>query len=93
MQLDFCPLEYDNQSRWCHLPIALDILRNVEWATPDPEAQLEFQPSTWVQLLKLPNPFSFGEALLLCQYSQNYWIAWVPDHGEILLHRNWFCVV
>ncbi|MBD1999946.1 hypothetical protein H6G00_25605 [Leptolyngbya sp. FACHB-541] len=88
MKLDFCSVEYDTQSRWCNLPkIACD------WQTvPHPEVpQTEFQASTWVQLLELPNPFSFDEALLLCQQSADRWLAWVPDHGEVLLHENQFC--
>lgn len=44
----------------------------------------------WVQLLALPNPYAFEAALLLCQHSEEEWVAWVPDHGEIILHREQF---
>jgi hypothetical protein len=53
--------------------------------------QLDYQASTWVHLLELPNPFSHDEALLLCQHSENEWIAWIPDHGEALLNVRQFC--
>jgi hypothetical protein len=90
MQLNFCPVEYDTQFRWCDFP-----RKAYDWQTVlHPEVpQLELQASTWVQLLELPNPFSFDEALLLCQHSGDRWLAWVPDHGEILLHENQFCAV
>ncbi|MEB3151235.1 MAG: hypothetical protein VKL60_19725 [Sphaerospermopsis sp.] len=44
------------------------------------------QPNTWVKLLYLPDAFSFDEALLLCQVSQEEWVAWIPDYGEALLN-------
>lgn len=50
------------------------------------------QPNTWVQLLEQPNPYSYGEALLLCEGSENEWIAWIPDHGEAVLHTEQFCI-
>lgn len=57
----------------------------VQWsASPD------IQPSTWVKLLQLPTPYSFDEALLLCQESEERWLAWVPDCGEVVLHRSEF---
>jgi hypothetical protein len=49
-----------------------------------------FTPSTWVKLRELPSPFSADEALLLCQYSENQWLAWVPEYGEILLDVDQF---
>jgi hypothetical protein len=51
-----------------------------------------YQPSTWVHLLEPLSPLSFDEALLLCQHSENEWIAWVPDHGEIILNTSQFCL-
>lgn len=50
------------------------------------DAQQKFQADTWVQLLELPSTFSFDEALLLCQISEDEWLAWIPDHGEAVLH-------
>lgn len=55
------------------------------------EPQVSLQPSTWVKLLDLPGPFSFDEALLLCEYPEGQWLAWVPDFGEILLSPGQFC--
>lgn len=48
----------------------------------------ELQASTWVQLRERPSPYSHDEALLLCQHSDTEWIVWIPDHGEIILHRS-----
>lgn len=50
----------------------------------------ELQASTWVHLLELPSPFSYDEALLLCQCSEDEWIAWIPDHGEAVLNVRQF---
>lgn len=50
------------------------------------------QPSTWVKLHRLPNPYSFDEALLLCQQNDEHWLAWVPDHGEVVLHEREFAI-
>lgn len=55
--------------------------------------QHQFQPDTWVQLLELPSSFSFDEALLLCKLSADEWVAWIPDHGEAVLHTNQFCPI
>lgn len=51
----------------------------------------ELQPSTWVKLSEVPSSFSFDEALLLCQCSPDSWLAWIPDHGEAVLHISQFC--
>ena len=70
----------------------LDLLR---WATEHylEQSQQEFQAYTWVQLLELPSPFSFNEALLLCQHSEEQWVAWIPDYGEIMIHTSQFCQI
>lgn len=44
------------------------------------------EANTWVKLSQLPSPFSFDEALLLCQISFDEWLAWIPDYGEIRLN-------
>lgn len=51
----------------------------------------EYEANSWVKLLQLPNPFSDEEALLLCQQSEDEWVAWVPNHGETILRTNQFC--
>lgn len=51
----------------------------------------QYQPSTWVRLFNPPTAFSFDEAWLLCQCSDEQWLAWIPDYGEILLHPDEFC--
>ncbi|MGA7934140.1 MAG: hypothetical protein WCA35_11380 [Kovacikia sp.] len=53
--------------------------------------QPNFTLPAWVKLLELPSPFSAYEALLLCQCSENRWLAWVPEYGEILLKTDQFC--
>lgn len=44
----------------------------------------------WVQMIELPDPFSYDQALLLDRYSEDEWIAWVPDYGEVMLHISEF---
>ncbi|MBD2038147.1 hypothetical protein H6F76_24650 [Leptolyngbya sp. FACHB-321] len=59
-----------------------------------PSAALVNQPaiaaSVWVKLLQPPSAYSSDEALLLCQTADNQWLAWVPDHGEIVLESEQF---
>ncbi len=50
-----------------------------------------FQAYSWVKLLEIPNPYSFDEALLLCQISNHEWLAWIPDHGETVLYTWQIC--
>ncbi|ARV62043.1 hypothetical protein BZZ01_28500 [Nostocales cyanobacterium HT-58-2] len=68
------------------------------WQNPDWSSQFfltelpqDFHAHIWVKLLELPNPYSFDEALLLCQVSDEEWLAWIPDHGEAQLHISQFC--
>ncbi|MBW4636297.1 MAG: hypothetical protein KME30_31790 [Iphinoe sp. HA4291-MV1] len=68
------------------------LCHNLDWSiksfsTESPE---DFQAYSWVKLLELPNPYSFDEALLLCQVSQQEWLVWIPDHGEAQLHVSQF---
>jgi len=48
-------------------------------------------PSTWVTMLEPPNSSCYDEALLMCQYPDGYWAAWIPDVGEIKLYSGQFC--
>ncbi|MGB8702130.1 MAG: hypothetical protein WCD18_22165 [Thermosynechococcaceae cyanobacterium] len=51
------------------------------------------QANTWVKLLQLPSPYSFDEALLICQVALDEWLAWVPDYGEIRLNtKQFYCI-
>lgn len=50
-------------------------------------------PSMWVKLFNPPTAFSFDEAWLLCQCSEEKWLAWIPDYGEISLSTNEFCAI
>jgi hypothetical protein len=69
-----------SEIKWCSLP--------QDWSGKPPEAKA----NTWVQLYKGLNPYSDHEAKLLCQASEDEWIAWIPDHGEATLHISQFCV-
>jgi len=53
---------------------------------------LNYTRDTWVKLVNCPDPYSFDEAMLLCPSSQNTWVAWIPEYGEILLDRGHFYV-
>lgn len=44
----------------------------------------------WVQLITLPDLMSFDQALLLCKQSEDEWLVWVPDYGEVILHHSEF---
>lgn len=68
---------------------------NLDWAIKSylKPSQQELKADTWVHLLELPSPFSFDEALLLCQISEDEWVAWIPDHGEAVLHNRQFCAL
>jgi hypothetical protein len=46
--------------------------------------------STWVRLREQPSPYCQDEALLLCRHSETEWLAWMPDYGELVLHRSQF---
>ena len=51
---------------------------------------ITYNRDTWVKLLQSPSNYGFDEAKLLCQKSPNIWVAWVPDHGEVMLDRSHF---
>jgi hypothetical protein len=51
-----------------------------------PNCNTKLQASTWVKLRELPSPYSYDEALLLCQTEDCSWIAWIPEYGEIKLY-------
>lgn len=46
----------------------------------------------WVKLKASPSPYSHHEALLLCALSDDEWLAWVPDFGEMRLTTAQFVV-
>lgn len=58
--------------------------------TTQPSEQAGLAPSVWVSLAALPHELSYSEALLLCQQSEDEWLAWIPDHGETVLHISEF---
>lgn len=54
-------------------------------------SQQSFCADTWVQLLEVPSPYSSESALLLCYEFGDLWLAWIPGHGEAVLHSSQFC--
>ena len=68
--------------------IASNLQRSVQ--TPSPHCLMPL-PSTWVNLLEPPTPHCYDEALLMCQYADGQWAAWIPDFGEVKLHSGQFC--
>jgi hypothetical protein len=56
----------------------------------NPVCHITYTRDTWVKLLQSPSEYAFDEAKLLCQESSDTWNAWIPDHGEVVLHRSHF---
>lgn len=52
--------------------------------------RITYTRDTWVKLWQVPSAYAADEAKLLCQASDNAWVAWVPDHGEVVLDRSHF---
>lgn len=53
-------------------------------------AEQQMPSPEWVKLVAPPDPMSYDEALLLTRQSEDEWLAWVPDHGEVTLHVSEF---
>jgi hypothetical protein len=73
---------------------ALDCLQSF-YAKPTayPVCQITYNRDAWVKLNGVPSDYSFDEALLLCQQDSTQWLAWVPDHGEVVLNRSDFYIL
>ncbi len=56
----------------------------------NPVCHITYTRDSWVKLFDLPSEYSSDQALLLCQESLDTWVAWVLDHGEVLLDRSNF---
>ena len=82
-------MKLDSYKPAVSLPLQLHPLN---WSSqPDnSKAEQEFEASTWVQLRECPSPYSHDEALLLCQHSDSEWMVWIPEYGEMILHRSQF---
>lgn len=50
----------------------------------------ELPPSVWVQLITPPSAYSQDQALLLCRHSEDEWVVWIPNYGEMVLHVSEF---
>jgi hypothetical protein len=74
-----------NKVQWCWLPI-----NSLQGMTNYPQLPA---PQTWVRLLDEVSEFCYDEALLLCQNSDSEWVAWIPDHGQAILHIHQFCLM
>ena len=55
-----------------------------------PLCHIRYVRNSWVQLLQSPRRGMDARARLLCQESLSTWIAWIPNHGEIVLDRSQF---
>ena len=55
-----------------------------------PVCHITYNRDAWVKLIQPPSEYSFDEAKLLCQESPDTLVAWVPDHGEIILDKSQF---
>lgn len=56
----------------------------------NPVCHITYTRDTWVKLLQRPNSYAADEAKLLCPSAGSTWVAWVPDHGEVVLDRSHF---
>jgi hypothetical protein len=65
-------------------------LENAIAAGWSPVCHITYNRDSWVKLLQPPGEYGFDEAKLLCQESPETWVAWVPDHGEVVLNRSHF---
>jgi len=58
----------------------------------NPVCHITYTRDTWVKLSQLPSEYAAEEAQLLCPESPDSWVVWVPDHGEVVLHkRHFYC--
>ena len=81
-------MKLDSRNSVVNLP---PYLHPLNWLTKSEISTTEdLQASTWVQLRERPTPYSHDEALLLCKHSDTEWIVWIPEHGEMVLHRSQF---
>ncbi|AKG24620.1 hypothetical protein IJ00_13055 [Calothrix sp. 336/3] len=39
----------------------------------------------WVKLSEFPSTYSYDEALLLSPLIEDWWLVWIPDHGEAVV--------
>ncbi len=82
------------QTNFCSIPSVTpqdETMSSLAWEILQRRGQSrlpKLAPSMWVKVLNPPTAFSFDEAWLLCQYAQDYWLAWIPDYGEILLKTD-----
>jgi hypothetical protein len=71
----------------CFLWPELDRDPDQRWS---PVCHITYTRDAWVKLFQRPSEFAEAEAKLLCQESPSTWIAWVPNHGEVVLDRSQF---
>ncbi|MGL5081353.1 MAG: hypothetical protein ACRC8A_07685 [Microcoleaceae cyanobacterium] len=65
-----------------NLPTAQNTIAPVDTFIP--------RANDWVQLRDSLSDYSADQALLLCETSNDRWVAWVPDYGEAVLKRGQF---
>ncbi|NES81606.1 MAG: hypothetical protein F6K10_09465 [Moorea sp. SIO2B7] len=57
--------------------------KSIEINSSNLEAESDSQ--VWVKAPDIPNSIHCEEALILGRESENTWLAWIPDYGEIIL--------
>ncbi len=57
-----------------------DAKRGAQKRNPD---SLYLRPGRWLPLEECPQSLNQCEALLLCQVSEQEWVAWIPDYGQV----------
>ena len=66
----------------------------MNWGTCQYVPQNNFrvlESGDWVSLLALPSEYAQDRALLLCELDEEYWLTWIPNHGEAKLCLRQFC--
>ena len=56
----------------------------------NPACHITYNRDGWVKLMQPPSEYAADEAKLLCQDTSDTWVAWVPNHGEVVLDRSQF---
>ncbi|OKH28394.1 hypothetical protein [Chroogloeocystis siderophila] len=80
-------MSLQSSNQICRLTPAIEGAITASW---NPVCHITYTRDTWVKLLQSPGEYAFAEAKLLCQESSDTWLAWVPDHGEVLLDQSDF---
>lgn len=56
----------------------------------NPVCQITYTRDTWVTLVEKPSPYASDEAKLICQESNDKWLTWVPNYGQLVVDKSSF---